>query len=153
MEMRLSRGHDCHRWKMLTEDTGAVSVTYNGKVKEMAIDPNHDIPELCDLSFKRCPYCGDPLDIGHTSRVKLELNTERYQKKRLDNFIEQILPKYGKVIDVFKYEGGIHRYKHYNIVSVLLEVKGDGDKVAMSIQHHPEIDRAFDKRHERITLN
>ena len=68
---------------MLTEDTGSVSISPNGSVKEMAINPDIEIPELCKLDFKRCPYCGDPLDKYMKCHIEVELDTLHYYDKSL----------------------------------------------------------------------
>lgn len=134
MRSRFDNSHSCGRWDKLRFQT------------------NYSFPS--DPEFERCPYCGDPLDsFEYISYVKLELDTKRFQKKRLNKFVKEVLPTWGEVVDTFKSDGFRTDYPKYTIYIVLLKIKGDGDKVAMSIQHYDEVYRAFDKRHERITLN
>lgn len=117
-------GHDCHRW-----------LEFKKNVEEI---------RLQTFDFKRCPYCGDPLDYNHKSIVKIELDTLHYKEKRLLGLIEK-LKKYYKILDQFRSKSGIWL--------ILIEVQDDGDKIAIQLQNYPEVKMAFDKRHERITLN
>jgi hypothetical protein len=89
------------------------------------------------------------------SNIHVELNTRKYQRKRLDRWVEN-MKSVANVLDVFKSEGYASPNK-YSIYTVLIKGMGTEKLNDMCVkdlnENHPEVEDAHDTRFDRWTLN